>query len=765
LGFGQDSIRHYTTNGDFKTPFTGAMGGNVFRWTGTPLYAAPSTAPNGPLFNGGTALTESSFHNESVYTDRKTNSFTAGYVHDRQLSFKFEAKRLEQTGAKLSSASSDMTLLQALTAANAPATGNTNYFKGQGIVTLMSPTNYTTDTFDLGVAWVGDKGHWNASYFASIFKDGYNGLSWDNPYYVSTSTTAPGLTGNTAYPATGMMMNSMGTAPSNDFHQLNLSGGYKFSTSTKLSGSYALGRNTQNQGYAGSYTSSLLGLNGASAVSSLPFNSLNGFVNTTNATARLTHQLNRDLELAAGFRFNERDNQTESGLYGFTNLGGFWRTSATAAYNLPNTSGAYYSRTVNGNITTTVWPRSALAADAIAANPIGSANSANTENYLSIPMSTRRQVLDFAADYKFDSSRKMRFSYEDDRLTRWCKVDPTSNAALASDAEGSYALSRNCAEVPTQNERRLGLNFRQNLGDGSSWSLAYMNSDRRSTVNSNYYNPGTAGMQATTTTTYTNSTTPANSVTQVITVNPYGVVVPGYIAFFQASRKQDMVRAAYNWQVSDNLDLGLRARYGHDSYGDSTFGVQNGRTVGLDFDINFAYSSRHAFAAFVSTQDMRRDMRLDTSTNISDTTNTTVYGNTLKNQDRTVGLSATQTGYFDGKWAFNERITYSNSTTGYSRSTESGATIAVTGNLGNSADAPEIKYETTQLRLGAVYTLTKEDRIQFSYAYQKLRSNDYYYNLYSSVSAVGTNTALPTFQQSPTYQAQMLGVMYSHSFR
>jgi hypothetical protein len=464
--------------------------------------------------------------------------------------------------------------------------------------------------------------------------------------------------------------------------------------------------------------------------------------------------------LAAGFRFNERDNRTASGLYEFTNLGGYWRTAATTAYNQP--SGTKFSEVVNGNITTTVWDaRGAL----VAASPIGSLNPANTENYLSIPMSTRRQVLDFSADYKFDSSRKLRFTYEDDRLSRWCKVDPTSNATLASDAEGSYSLSHNCAEVPTQNERRAGLNFRQNLGDGSGWSVAYLNSDRRSTVNSNYYNPGTAGMQATTTTTYTNTSTPANSVTQVATVNPYGVVVPGFIAFFQASRKQDLLRAAYNWQASESLDVGVRARYGHDSYYDSTFGVQNGRTVGLDFDANWTYSSRHAFAAFFSTQDMRRDMRLDTSTNITDAATTTVYGNTLKNQDRTVGLSATQTGYFDGKWAFNERLTYSNSTSGYSRSTIAGAALSLTGNLGNSDTVPEIKYETMQLRLGAVYTLTKEDRVLFNYAYQKLRSNDYYFNLYANVSAVGTNATMPTFQQSPTYQTQMLAVVYSHSFR
>ena len=280
--------------------------------------------------------------NESVYTDRKTNSFTAGYIHDRSLSFKFEAKRLEQTGAKLSSASSDMTLLQALTSANNPAAGNTNYYKGQGIVTLLSPTNYTTDTFDLGVAWTGDKAHLNASYFASVFKDGYSGLSWDNPYFVSTSTAnQPGAGTNTLaqYQATGGMMNSMGTAPSNDFHQLNLSGGYKFTPSTKFSGNLSYGRNTQNQDYAGSYTNSLGA--GQSAVSGLPFNSLNGVVNTTNATGRLTHQLNKNLELAAGFRFNERDNRTASGLYDFTNLGGYWRTSATTAYNLPQIGRAH----------------------------------------------------------------------------------------------------------------------------------------------------------------------------------------------------------------------------------------------------------------------------------------------------------------------------------------------------------------------------------------------------------------------------------------
>ncbi len=81
----------------------------------------------------------------------------------------------------------------------------------------------------------------------------------------STTTTPAGpsptrTSGARAHPATGtnpgaaFPVDTMSTPPSNQLHQLNLTGGYAMSSATRLAGGLSYSRNTQNESYAGSYT-------------------------------------------------------------------------------------------------------------------------------------------------------------------------------------------------------------------------------------------------------------------------------------------------------------------------------------------------------------------------------------------------------------------------------------------------------------------------------------------------------------------------------
>lgn len=669
VGFEHDELRHYTGNGDYRTPFSGAMGGNVFRW-------------DGPLISQGSAVPESSYTGQSVHTDRKSNGFTAEYNITPSLNWKFELKRIEQSGAKLISAASDTSIWSAPTVGS-----NFWYFKGSGVVTLMNPTEYKTDTFDLSVNWNNDRGYWTASYFASIFENGYNGISWDNPYYAKTAVTGPAAATidlGTAKP----MLNSMGTSPSNQFHQLNFHGGYKFNPETKLVGGISYSRNTQDQNYDGSYTASLLGVNGGrSAVSHLPYSSLDGLIVTTNANLKLTHQLNKDLELAAAYRFNERDNRTASGLYEFTHIGSNWY----------QTSG-----------TTTV----------------GAPSAAPTEEFLSIPMSNKRTQFDLSSDYKIDSNHRVRVSLENERVQRWCNTDPSTEIT---------GVSSNCSQVSNQKETKINLAYRGKTEGDVAYSVGYTSGDRDATINKEYYNPGTQGSVP---------------------------LVSGYVAFFQASRKQDVLKGSVNWQASESLDLGVRTRYSSDDYG-SAFGVQGGHTTGLDLDAAYQLSDTNVVTAFVSFQKQSRDLYEATSQ-----AKVTFWNNTLTNQDRTFGISAHQNGLYQGQWNFDQNLTYSNNKSGYS-TVLSGT--ALTGssltNFGTSGDAPDITTRLLQLRLGATNVLNKNDKVVYTYVYQKLKTNDYFYNFYSGTTNVGTATVLPTFQEAPSYTNQVVGVLYVHNFK
>ena len=98
----------------------------------------------------------------------------------------------------------------------------------------------------------------------------------------------------------------MSTAPSNEFNQFTLKGGYNFSPTTKLVMGASYARNTQNDQFLA---------DPATLRWDLPVSSLNGLVVTTQFNARLTAKPIKDLNVAVGYKYNDRDNQTPVNTY------------------------------------------------------------------------------------------------------------------------------------------------------------------------------------------------------------------------------------------------------------------------------------------------------------------------------------------------------------------------------------------------------------------------------------------------------------------
>jgi MtrB/PioB family decaheme-associated outer membrane protein len=270
IGIGYDELRHNTSD-TYQTPYQGSMGGNNF------------TLPAGFTAIGNTTQTTADnltaenyakFRTMEVNNSRKTTGLTAGYALSPQLRITFDYKNLEQSGAKLMGFSSDGNIAAGV--------------NGERPVILPNPTNYTTDTVNIALDWMGDKGHLTGGYFGSYFRDHYDRVNW---------TTYSGA----------LATDTMATAPGNQFHQFNLSGAYRFSPQTKLAGGLSYGRNTQDATYV---------VDPADMVS-MPQNSLNGSVVTTHADLKLVEQLSKDLKLSAGLIYNKRDNRTTSNVYAY----------------------------------------------------------------------------------------------------------------------------------------------------------------------------------------------------------------------------------------------------------------------------------------------------------------------------------------------------------------------------------------------------------------------------------------------------------------
>ena len=658
VGIGYDELRHHITN-TYQTPYQGAMGGNNF--TLPPAFGVIDVNAADVGTQGMTVGQQSSFHTEDVYSGRKNTSFDLGYTLNSQWSVQFNYNRLQQSGAKLISAASD----------------TSGGGAGEGSVKLMNPTNYKTDTFDLAVNWIGDKGHLTGSYYTSIFEDGYDSLSWSNPYF-------DGGGGTTGTPPTGGVfpVNTFATPPSNNLHQINLTGGYDFTSATKLAGGLSYDRNTQNSSF----------INDPLAVTPLPATSLNGLVVNTHADMKLTNQTAKDLVLSAGMKYDERDNRTPS-------------------YTFPGFA-------------------------SIAGDPWGAV--------VNTPMSNRKVQLELGGNYRLDKKQSVHVAYEYEKVKRWCN-NALANSAQSSDAPGvagggdpallTYNAAGTCAQSPESNENRLSANYKLKATDDVIFNASYAYARRLAAV-STFYNPMQTSLD--------------------------GFENRGFMAFFDASRTENLLKAGANWQASDSLNLGLNGRFMTDKY-DATLGVQKGQTWGLNLDAAYAYSQNGSVTAYMSVQRRQRDLS-SSADHAPLAASTNLWSNHLTDDSNTVGITAKQKGLMGGKLVLAGNLSYSLSKTGYSTETLNCLDPTVCGTTDvNSGALPVIRNEMLRLKVAGIYDVDKASKVALGYRFQRQKSNDYYYSAYQTgYTDVGV---LPTNQLAPSYTVNLVTATYIYTFK
>jgi len=426
FGIDYDQLRHYTTDG-FQTPFQGSLGDNVFILSPTfGVINTTVTTTNGAITSASkgaqtlTATQLSQFHREDVYNERENTGISAGYMFGRQWSVKFDYKRLDESGAKLIGAGSD--------AYNLSSSGGFNY-GGERVVFLLNPMQYKNDTFNLALNWVGKQSYVTAAYYASLFHDDFAGVTWSNPFVSGGTGSAPSPATGTS-PGAAFPLNTMSTPPSNQYHQINLTGGYIFSPATKLTGAISYGRSTQDAGFAGTYTTV------PDTAPGLPVSSLHGLVINKHADAKFTHQINHALSLSAGLKYNERDNRTASNTYTFVDLGGEENT------------------------------------------------------VVNIPMSNKRTQFDAALDYRFDLRQRLHVGYEYDHINRWCRNALANNAqGELTEANAGYYTVASCVQIPRNTENKLVTTYKIKLNDKLDFNAGYTHADRSADVNPSFYNP------------------------------------------------------------------------------------------------------------------------------------------------------------------------------------------------------------------------------------------------------------------------------------
>jgi MtrB/PioB family decaheme-associated outer membrane protein len=169
-----------------------------------------------------------------------------------------------------------------------------------GVFTINSthfpaPVDFTTDQFNMGLAYSGVRSHLRFGFIGSAFSNGDSSVSWENPFT----------------PIAGTETLRASLEPDNNYYQFNLSGTYSPGPKIRLSGQAAVGRMTQDDPFL-PYTT-----NPNFSDIPLPRSSLDGRVDTStlNLSGKFWARLARGLDLTARIKVGEKDNKTPVDLY------------------------------------------------------------------------------------------------------------------------------------------------------------------------------------------------------------------------------------------------------------------------------------------------------------------------------------------------------------------------------------------------------------------------------------------------------------------
>jgi len=359
----------------------------------------------------------------------------------------------------------------------------------------------------------------------------------------------------------------------------------------------------------------------------------------------------------------------------------------------------------------------------------------NSESAYNTPYSNKREQVDLSMTYTINNQNSLLLNYGFDKIDRWC-----NGVAVG-----------NCIFAKADTENSLGFNYIFKPTDSLKLNVGYSYADRFADMNKTFYNASNSALEAATNVIPTTHGAGANP--------QYDAV--GFIPYFDASRTENKVKAGINWQATDKLELSVAGNYLHDNYG-SALGVQNGATWGLSFDATFNFTENTILTAYASVQKRWRDMISSTSV----TSNAVLFQNKLTDENDSVGMNLRQKGLLGGKVELAGDLSYVFGQSGYytspylNGSNSSSCSTAASLVCGNT---PDITDKMLRLKLNAKYQLDKSSTIGLGYMYQRLISNDFYYNAF--LMGDTATSMMPTNQQNPSYSASLISATYTYNFK
>jgi MtrB/PioB family decaheme-associated outer membrane protein len=747
LNFGYGELRHNLSD-SFQTPYQGAGSGNFTlpsNWLKPIVPQVNATALNfralSPVAGTASSLTGAptpaqlstlqgirdadvpAFQNVELKTKRKTWDGGFGYNFGPQWEFTASYRHETKNGTKPIGVVSTISTFEST-------------------VILPDLVDTSTDQYNLGLNYTGDKGFAQVGFHSTLFKNKVTSLTWQDPSNLATSST-------------------ISSTPNNQFHQLNLTGGYNFSPATKLVMNAGYGRNTQNDSFL---TDPQLPLG-------IPQSSLNGLVVSKDFNLKLTARPRKGLNLAAGYKFDDRDNRSPVNTYVFYDI------------NQPKTGASSFNTALG-----------------LPAGTLGS----NVNIYNNRPQSKRLNQFNLDADYAVAKGHTLAAGYEYQKIDRHCN--------------GTWI---ECVDANSTRENALRAEWRARLSEDLSSNVRYTYSRRTVDYNSNAWLalvpmanvvPGAPTVGATTsaygylqqtgltgfgpiagfpTTPLTGNAaifTPGNNiVSQALYASRDNVSEnPGMRRFNLADRNRDRFRSSVNWEATEKLSLHGGLDFNQDDYRNSPLGLQNAKGWALNLDGGYSFSEAFGVNLFYTYEDQRSKQAgwnfvanapggvpstitggcfADTATknlnNKIDPCN--AWSSDSRDRTDTLGLTLRHKNLMGGKLDAGGSLVYSHARTDIGVRGGNYATIPGTTNLVyiHATDVPTVSSDSLELRLSGQYALDKSSSVRMLYAVKRLKTSDFAFD----GRQFGTlTTVMPTNEQAPQYTVHVIGISYVHNF-
>lgn len=770
LDFGYDELQRNRSD-SYQTPYSSAGSGHLVlpsNWVVPIVPRISGTAPNArglsPAVTSSSALVVvggaptltaptpaqlataanlqandlPAFHNVDLGTKRQKYDGGFSFDFDDQWQFKASVRHEDKDGYK--------------------PMGTVTRASGGDISTIIpDKIDQTTDQYNVSLGFTGEKSFLQAAYYGSFFDNHVNSMSWQN-WALPTATA------------------TMSSAPSNEFNQFGLTGGYNFSPTTKLvmNGSYA--RSTQNDKFLTDASTPLV-----------PRDSLNGLIVTKAFNMKLTAKPVQDLNLSGGYKYEDRDNRTPVNIYGFYDA----NEPAAGAIN--------------------------AGFQAALGNPAGLGSNININ--ANRPYSKKSNQINLNADYMVTRGQWIGGGYDWQRIERDC-----NNTWI------------DCADADRTNENTVHVDWRTAAIENVTTKLDYAYSRRTVNYNENAF----LALVPMANVIPTGATASAYATMLALGFNGYGPVlglnpIPtgnqqfffpnnnalknnaggyqnqnrisellGMRRFNMADRDRNKLMSSVNWQATDKLSLQAGLNWSKDDYGNSDYGLTDGRNWSLNLDGTFAVNENLSFNAFYSHEDQQSRSAGNTYTANSSTAlaaaANTLSGGCYANintrnannkidpclnwstdmQDKvdTLGISFKRDKLLAGKldlagdlvftWARTDigvnGGNYANNP--YNRTT---APIGVPASNGPFAafyipatDLPTVTTRTVAIQLSGKYIVSKASSVWAGYNFQHMSSSDY---AYDGMQPGGLAGVLPSYEKAPSYNVHTIGVSYIYSFQ